>query len=101
MSAVPKKRRPTRARVGADEPERTGKARGGVRKVTVSLPPEVLEWAKRRAEDEGSSVSAVVTAAVRERQRLEAMREVDEWLGEGRLPLTDQDLEDVRREWRG
>jgi hypothetical protein len=61
----------------------------------------VLEWAKRRAEDEGSSVSAVVTAALRERRRLEAMREVDDLLGEGRPPLTDQDLEDVRREWRG
>jgi hypothetical protein len=61
----------------------------------------VLEWAKRRAEDEGSSVSAVVTSAMRERRRLEAMREVDEWLGEDRPPLTDQDLEDVRREWRG
>jgi hypothetical protein len=65
--------------------------------LVVSLEPDDLAWAERAAARTGMSVAE----AVAERRRLEAMREVDEWLGEDRPPLTDQDLEDVRREWRG
>ncbi|MEM1034507.1 MAG: hypothetical protein AAGN82_29485 [Myxococcota bacterium] len=49
------------------------------RKFTVSLDGELYAWAKRRAEEEGSSVSARVSDALRAARRAEALDEYVAW----------------------
>lgn len=68
---------------------------------TIKLPREEFDWAKARAEREGTTVSVVVTEAVRKARQLEARREVLAWLDEGQTPLTAQELEAVDNEWQG
>ncbi len=57
------------------------------------------EWARKRAEAEGASLSSVVSDALREQRRLEAMREVSAWLGEGQHDVTTAEIDAIRREW--
>lgn len=76
-----------------------------VRKVSVAIGHEELEWARERAAREGTSLSAVLTDAARlarevdlrrERQRL-AWAEFLGWATDG-AGLSDEDLERGRRE---
>lgn len=51
-------------------------------KISISIPdPQLLEWAKQRAEREGSSLSAVFTEAVRVARQQEARDRYLEWAG--------------------
>jgi hypothetical protein len=45
-----------------------------VEKISVAIAHEELEWARARAEREGTSVSAVLSDAARAARKLEAVR---------------------------
>lgn len=77
-----------------------------VKKISVALGHEELAWAQRRAKREGTSVSAVLTAAARrtrdeeardERQRA-AWEEYEAWATAESGPLSHGELEAARRE---
>ncbi len=51
-------------------------------KISISVPDEaLLDWAKKKAELEGTSLSAVYNDAVRLARQKEARARVLEWLG--------------------
>jgi hypothetical protein len=53
-----------------------------VAKISISVPdPALLEWAKRLAEREGRSLSAVFTEALRRERQRDARLRVEKWLG--------------------
>jgi Arc/MetJ-type ribon-helix-helix transcriptional regulator len=75
-----------------------------VKKVSVALGHDELEWAQRRAKRDGTSVSAVLTAATRraredeardERQRA-AWEEYEAWAAAECGPLSPADLDAAR-----
>lgn len=66
------------------------------RKISVALGVEEEAWAKKRAKKLRTSVSAVVTEAVRLARQMEARREVLDWLGG---PVGAKEREEIRREW--
>jgi hypothetical protein len=69
-----------------------------VEKLSVSLGAEEAAWAREQAEASGSSLSAVLTEAIRkQRQSLARRRLLDEL---GTEDLTEDDLAAVRSEWR-
>jgi UDP-N-acetylglucosamine:LPS N-acetylglucosamine transferase len=69
-----------------------------VEKLSVSLGAEEAAWAREQAEAAGSSLSAVLTEAVRRQRKLQAM---DLLLAElGTDDITEEDLTAVRAEWR-
>ncbi len=70
-------------------------------KISVSLSEEELAWAKKRAKRLKTSVSAVLTEAVKDQRRAEAGREVLSWLLEVNPPASSAELEEIEREWRG
>lgn len=67
-------------------------------KVSVAIGQDELAWARAEARRQGKSLSAVVTESLAERKRLEAMREVLEWMGEGKPPLTREEIDDAKKE---
>lgn len=69
-----------------------------VEKLSISLGSEEIAWARQRAEDTASSVSAVLSEAVRHQQRLEAFDRLLEELG--RDDITPEDIAAVYAEWR-
>ena len=79
-----------------------------VEKVSVAIGREELEWARERAEREGTSLSAVLTYAARAFREQEARRarkdaawlSFMEWATEGE-GLTTGALEAAERELRG
>jgi hypothetical protein len=69
-----------------------------VEKLSVSLGTEEAAWAREQAEASGSSVSAVLTEALRkQRQNLARRRLLDEL---GTDDITEEDLAAIRAEWR-
>lgn len=85
--------------------------------VSVSLAPAELEWARRKAERSGTTVSAILGEVVREQRqheeqrelrvqcevvpsngRLEAMQRLLEELGTD--DITPEDIASVLAEWR-
>lgn len=78
-----------------------GRSMASTEKISVTIPTDELEWARKRAEAEGASLSSIVSDALRERRRLEAMREVSAWLSEGQPEVTPAEIDAVRREWAG
>ena len=69
-----------------------------VEKLSVSLGVEEAAWAREQAEATGTSLSAVLTEAVRRQRKLDAM---DRLLAElGTADITEEDLAAVRAEWR-
>jgi hypothetical protein len=52
-----------------------------VEKVSVALSSTELDWARRRAENEGASLSAVVSAALRRERQAEARGRLLDLLG--------------------
>jgi hypothetical protein len=72
-------------------------ARGRADKLSISLPPDDVKWITRRAKRLGTSVSAVVAAAVGDQRRAEAGAELLELLG-GADDVSDADLAALRRE---
>lgn len=69
-------------------------------KVSISLSEEQLAWAKKRAKRLKTSLSAVLSEAIREQERMEAGREVLAWLEEVHPPATAAELEEITREWK-
>ena len=69
-----------------------------VEKVSVSLGTEEIAWAREQAESAGSSLSAVLTDALRRQRQSEARRKLLELLGTD--DITDADLDAIRDEWR-
>lgn len=69
-----------------------------VDKISISIDTELLRWAKDRAEQDGTSLSALIGDALAERRRLEALDEVIEWLGG---PASTEEVAAVLREWLG
>jgi hypothetical protein len=56
-------------------------------KVSISVAePELLSWAKQRAERTGVSLSSVFTEAVRLERQIEARGRVIEWIGPDACP---------------
>lgn len=68
-------------------------------KISISVAePELLAWAKKRAERRGVSLSAVFTEAVRFERQLEARKRFLESLGpEGRA--TPDEMAAIRADW--
>ncbi|KJY32648.1 MULTISPECIES: hypothetical protein [Streptomyces] len=60
------------------------------KKVTITLPDEVLEYIKATVDDRG--VSAYVTAAVEHRVAMDKLRKLSDLLDEEYGPLTDEEL---------
>jgi len=69
-----------------------------VEKISASIPTEILEWAREKAEAEATSLSAIVTEALRRWRKLEAMDHLLEELGTD--DITEDDRAATRAEWR-
>lgn len=67
-------------------------------KVSVSLAVEDVEWARKKAEQDDKSLSAVLTEALRRQRQSEARRQLLAELGTD--DLTPEDLEAARAELR-
>jgi hypothetical protein len=67
-------------------------------KVSVSLANEDLAWARQKAEAGATSLSAVLSAAIRRQRQSEARRRLLEELGTD--DITAEDLEAARAERR-
>ena len=67
-------------------------------KVSVSLATEDLAWARQRAEKSDTSLSAVLSAALRRERQFEARGRLLEELGTA--DITPDELEAARAEWR-
>jgi hypothetical protein len=70
-----------------------------VKKVSVSVDADALEWARARAKREGKSLSAVLSDSLRQTRRAEARRRLLRRLGTA--DLTPAELEAVWNEWQG
>jgi len=70
---------------------RASKPDAPVAKISVSVPFDELEWAKEKAGREGSTVSAVIADALRERRQTEAWNEFMTWALDGR-PLSPEEI---------
>ncbi len=68
-------------------------------KVSISMEKSALAWAKRVARRRKVSLSTVISEAVRQTQQAEARDRLLEMLGAA--DLSEDELERVRREWRG
>lgn len=73
---------------------------GTTAKVSMAIGRDELAWAKKQARRRGKSLSSVVTEALAEQRRREALEDVLEWMGEGKAPVSRGELESVRRELR-
>lgn len=67
-------------------------------KVSVSLAVEDVEWARKRAEQDDMSLSAVLTEALRRQRQSEARRKLLAELGTD--DLTQEELDAARAELR-
>jgi hypothetical protein len=69
-----------------------------VEKLSVSLGADEAAWARQQAEASGSSLSAVLTEAVRKQRQSLARRRLLDQLGTD--DITEEDLAAIRAEWR-
>jgi len=67
-------------------------------KVSVAIGKSELDWAKARAKREHKSLSAIVTETMASQRRLEALREVVEWMQAEQSPLEPRELKEAARE---
>jgi hypothetical protein len=72
----------------------------GVAKISVSVPFDAFEWAKEKAGQQGSTVSAVIADALRERRRTEAWNEFMTWALDGK-PLNSEEIAAAEHELWG
>jgi hypothetical protein len=67
-------------------------------KISVSLAQEDVKWAKARAKALRTSVSSVLSEALRRQRKAEALRRL---IGDmGGPEVTQEELDAVREEWR-
>jgi hypothetical protein len=69
-----------------------------VEKLSVSIASEEIAWARQQAEASGSSLSAVLTEALRKQRQSLARRRLLAELGTD--DITEEDLAAIRAEWR-
>ena len=70
-------------------------------KISISVAePDLLSWAKQRAERTGVSLSSVFTEAVRLERQIEARGRVIEWIGPDAKPTPDE-AASIVAEWGG
>ena len=69
-----------------------------VRKISVSVEEEALDYAERRAKRLKRSLSSVLTDALRFLRREEARRDVMKYLGDS--GASDPQIEELIRSWR-
>lgn len=67
-------------------------------KISVSLPREEIAWLRRQAKAQKTSVSAVLSEAVRQARRERALDEVLRYLD---VKVTPAEMEELLAEWRG
>ena len=67
-------------------------------KISVSIGPEDLAWARRRAKNELKSLSAVLADALRRQRQAETRARLLVDLGTD--DITERERQDVRSEWR-
>lgn len=72
---------------------------GAAEKISISLSPEDLRWARERAKQSLSSVSAVLAEALRRQRKAEARARLLSDLGTD--DITEGDRKAVRAEWQG
>lgn len=70
-----------------------------VAKISVSLSPDDLAWAKSRAKRQAKSLSSVVTDALQQQRQAEARRALLHELGGD--DISEAEVEAVRREMAG
>jgi hypothetical protein len=73
----------------------------GVRKLTVSLSPELAASVDEDAEAKGETVSAWITDAARRKLRRKAAREVLRKFEAAHGPITDSERAQARKLWPG
>lgn len=79
-----------------------------IKKISLAIGRDEFVWAQRRARQEGTSVSAVLTNAARRMREEEAEQakrdaawnEIMEWALDGK-PLTEEEMGAARRELDG
>lgn len=69
-----------------------------VDKISISLSPDDAKWARARAKKLKTSVSGVVSEALRRERQADARRQLLAELGG---PLDDNELRTILEEWRG
>jgi hypothetical protein len=69
-----------------------------VAKLSVSLATEDVAWARKRAKQEGKTLSAILTEALASQRRAEAAKRLVRELG-GLNDVTDAEREAVFAEW--
>ena len=67
-------------------------------KVSVAIGKSELAWAKTRAKREHKSLSAVVTETIATQRRLEALRDVVDWMQADQPPLERREVIAAARE---
>jgi hypothetical protein len=70
-----------------------------VHKLSVSLKAEDAKWARARARKLKTSLSAVLTEAIRRERQAEARRQLLDYLGGG--DITPREAAAIEAEWRG
>jgi len=70
-----------------------------VEKISVSIPVEILEWAREKAEHDDKTLSAVLVEALRQQRQVEARWRLLEMLG-GTDDISDDVRAEVEAEWR-
>lgn len=73
---------------------------GATAKISIAIGREELAWVKKRAKRARTSVSAVISEAIAERRRFEALQDVVDWALADQPALTESELAAVRRELR-
>jgi len=69
-------------------------------KVSVAIGKSELAWVKARARREHKSVSAIVTDTLAAQRRLEALRDVVEWMQSEQPPLELHEIKRAARDTR-
>jgi hypothetical protein len=71
-----------------------------MRKLSITLPAELAEMVRREAEEEGTSVSAVIADVLAHRARQLAAEEATRWFEEEEGPFTPEELTEAERIWQ-
>jgi hypothetical protein len=71
-----------------------------MKKLSITLPAELAEMVRRQAEEEGTSVSAVIADVLGHRARQLAGEEAVRWFEEEEGPFTPEELAEAERMWQ-
>jgi predicted transcriptional regulator len=71
-----------------------------MKKLSITLPAELAEMVRRQAEEEGTSVSAVIADELAAVARRRAGQEAVRWFEEEEGPFTPEELIEAERMWQ-